>query len=168
MNELNHGWRTRLDRQAQKRVLERLAEDYPQDVVAYVLYEHIEIQDLDLNVAYLADHGLIEAEYTGPREMGNSLTRARLTHKGLDFLAEDGGLGAILGVMTVKLHEDTLKAIIESKVLASDLPEPEKKRFLDHLRELPGEATKHLVLKLLDAGMDNWHRALPLLQGALG
>jgi len=167
MNEAQ-GWRTKLDREAQRRLLERLADEYPEDVLANELYKCIEVQNLDANVAYLADHGLIEAEYLGPREMGNPLTRARLTHKGLDFLADDGGLGAILGVMTVKLHEDTLKQLIEAKVRDSDLPEPEKKRFLEQLRDLPGEATKHLVLKLLDAGLDNWHRALPLLQSAMG
>lgn len=98
---------------------------------------------------------MLTAAYRGAKWRGNPVLSARLTHKGFDFIQDGGGLGAILDVVTVKLHEDTLKAIIESKLLASDLPEPEKKRFLSQLRELAGEATKHLALKLLDAGMDN-------------
>lgn len=162
------GWRRRLDREAQRRLLERLAEEYPEDVSADFLYECIDPNLLAANVSYLEEHELLTAAYHGAKWRGNPVLSARLTHKGFDFIQDDGGLGAILDVVTVKLHEDTLKAIIESKVLASDLPEPEKTRFLNQLRELPGEATKHLVLKLLDAGMDNWHRALPLLQNALG
>lgn len=72
----------------------------------------------------------------------------------MDFLADDGGLSAILGVVTIKLHDDTIKALIEGRILQSDLPEPEKKRFLAQLRELPAETTKHLVLKLVDLGLD--------------
>lgn len=162
------GWRGRLDRISQRLILETLADEYPEAVSVKQLYGTIEAYKLTPNISYLEEHGLVRASYSGDKELGHSATVASITHKGLDFIQDDGGLGAILDVLTVKLHEDTLKAIIESKVLASDLPEPEKKRFLDQLRELPGEATKHLVLKLLDAGMDNWQRALPLLQGTLG
>ena len=81
----------------------------------------------------------------------------------MDFLADDGGLSAILGVVTIKLHDDTIKSLIESKILESDLPEPEKKRFLDHLRELPGEATKHLVLKLVDLGLEKAPTAIEVI-----
>jgi len=120
-----------------------------------LLYGSIEAYKLTPSISYLEEHGLVKASYSGDKESGSSATAASITYKGLDFIQDDGGLGAILGVVTVKLHEDTLKAIIESKVLASDLPEPEKRRFLNQLRELPGEATKHLALKLLDTGMDN-------------
>ncbi len=158
----------RLNREVQHIVLTRLAQDYPSAVVADFLYDGLSNPlDLAPNVAYLEEHGLAKATYQGPKAHGNPLLRAEITAKGLDFLADDGGLGAILGVVTIKLHDDTLKALIEQKVRGSDLPEPEKKRFLDQLRELPGEATKHLTLKLIDAGLDNWNKALPLLQGFL-
>ncbi|MDT3530257.1 hypothetical protein ROV86_19340 [Stenotrophomonas pavanii] len=145
-----------------------MADDYPEDVPADFLSERIDPNLLTANVSYLEEHELITAAHHGAKWRGISVLSARLTHKGFDSIQDDGGLGAILGVVTVTLREDTLKAIIESKVVASGLPEPEKKRFLSQLRELPGEATKHLVLKLLDAGMDNWNHALPLLQGMLG
>jgi hypothetical protein len=74
----------------------------------------------------------------------------------MDFLADDGGLSSILGVVTVKLHEDTLKQLIGQRITESDLPAPEKSKLLEQLKTLPGEAIKHLTLKLVDAGLANW------------
>src|SRR5882672_5223716 len=51
---------------------------------------------------------------------------ATITVKGLDFLQDDGGLGAILNVVTVRFEAETLRALIEAKVDASDEP-PEQK-----------------------------------------
>ncbi|HDS1550636.1 TPA: hypothetical protein QEK98_002890 [Stenotrophomonas maltophilia] len=162
------GWRGKLDRTSQRLILEALADEYPEAVSVKRLYGTIEAYKLTPNISYLEEHGLVKASYSGDKESGHSATVASITHKGLDFIQDDGGLGAILDVVTVKLHEETLKAIIESKVLASDLSESEKNRFVGQLRELPGEATKHLVLRLLDAGMDNWPKALSLLKAVLG
>lgn len=161
-------WQSKLDREAQRRLLERLAEDYPESVAADFLYQAIEPHKMAANVSYLQEHGLIEAAYFGPKEMGNAVQVARLTNRGLDFLLDDGGLGAILGVVTIRLHEDSIKELIAAQISASDLAQPDKQRYLDQLRELPAETTKHLVLKMVDAGLANWQKALPLLQSILG
>ena len=156
-----------LDREYQRQLLITLAQSYPRSVEAGILMGD-EFSKANVNISYLHEHGLVEAEWFGPVHRGNPLMQATITAKGMDFLADDGGLGAILGIVTIKLHDETLKSIIEAKVLSSDLPRPDKQRFLDQLRQLPGETTKHLVLKLVDAGLDNWQKALPLLQNMLG
>ncbi len=156
-----------LDRDYQRQLLITLAQTYPQSVDAGTLMAG-EFAKASVNIAYLHEHELLRGEWFGPAHRGNPLVQAKITAKGMDFLADDGGLGAILGVITIKLHDDQLKALIEAKVVSSDLPQPDKQRFLDQLRELPGETTKHLVLKLVDAGLDNWQKALPLLQNMLG
>src|SRR5690606_11320636 len=120
-----------------------------------------------VNLRYLEEHRLVEVQAYETLD-GTMLSSARITARGLDFLADDGGLGAILGVVTVRLHEDTLKELVAAKIRDSALDQPEKQRYLDQLRELPAETTKHLVLRLVDAGLDNWQRALPLLQSTLG
>ncbi|WNB79610.1 MULTISPECIES: hypothetical protein [unclassified Stenotrophomonas] len=97
-----------------------------------------------------------------------TLSFAKITAKGMDFLAGDGGLGAILGVVTIKLHEETLRHLIEAKVLESDLPQTQKQRLLDQLRQLPAETTKHLATQLVDAGLKNWPAAFLLLRNAVG
>lgn len=85
----------------------------------------------------------------------------------MDFLADDGGLSAILGVVTVKLHDETIRDLIAARIQDSNLPPEEKTGLLTQLRELRGESIKHLTLKLLDAGLDNASKALPLIQRAL-
>jgi len=88
----------------------------------------------------------------------------RITAAGMDFLADDGGVGAILGVVTVKIHEDTIKQLIEARIAGSDLPEEEKRPLLQAVRELPGEAIKHLTTRLLDLGLDNLPGAVSLIR----
>lgn len=156
-----------LDRAFQLHLLQVAAAGYPQPVA---LKDELASNEraTRVNVAYLEEHGLLKGSYPELHGRRAAPKGAMITAQGIDFLSNDGGLGAILGVVTVRLHEDTLKAIISSKVEQSDLPAAEKKKFLDQLKELPGETTKHLVLRLVDAGLDNWQKALPLLQNMLG
>lgn len=88
----------------------------------------------------------------------------KITARGMDFLADDGGLSAILGVVTVKLHEETLKELIGQKISESDLTAPEKSRLLDQLKSLPAKTGKHLTQKLVDAGLPNWPAALRAIE----
>ncbi|WP_054075008.1 MULTISPECIES: hypothetical protein [Comamonas] len=151
-----------LDRKLQRTLLQKLADQYPATVS--VQGWEAELPGSAVNLAYLHEHGLCEAKFSQAlSEKAPRAFSARATAKGMDFLADDGGLSAILGVVTIKLHDDTIKSLIESKILESDLPEPEKKRFLDQLRELPGEATKHLVLKLVDLGLEKAPTAIEVI-----
>lgn len=113
--------------------------------------------DTCANIIYLIEHGLIYSNYAAPE---SSLVLAhelplKITARGLDFLEQDGGLSAILGTVTVKLHADTIKAMLESRILSAELPPEDKKRFVDTLRELPGEALKTFTNKLVEMACDN-------------
>lgn len=157
----------KIDKDVCREILQKLEGAYPLSVRPYLIIDRGSEAQPIAELFYLRELGLIDFSHQSNGEdivVGPIKAKAR----GMDFMADDGGISAILGVVTVRLHEDTLKALIESKIRGSDLPEPEKKRFLDQLRELPGETTKHLVLKLLDAGLENWPKALPLLQNMLG
>jgi len=116
------------------------------------------------NMVYLDEHGLVESRITFGVDGHMALAFPRITAKGMDFLADDGGLSAILGVVTVKLHEDTLRELITQRIAESDLTPSDKRRLLDQLRELRGETIKHLTLKLVDAGLANWPAALHAIQ----
>lgn len=157
-----------LDRALQLEILTALAEAYP----GQVEHPHNTIGSdpgaTIKNIYYLAEHGLIRAKFSS--ELGATIQKpflASITNVGLDFLADDGGLGAILGVVTVKLHEDTLRQLIAAKIEASSLPEAEKRPLLQAVRELPGEAIKHLSEKLLDLGLDNLPGATSLIHTVL-
>ena len=132
-----------LDRSMQLKVLKHYADIYPGESYekwsAFGDHEHA----VAANLFYLQEHGLVKI-------------RGQLA-------SEDGGLSAILGVVTIKLHDDTIKALVEQRILASNLPEPEKKRLIDRLRDLSAETTKHLVLKLVDLGLEKSQDAIALI-----
>ncbi|KVF71052.1 hypothetical protein WS75_23045 [Burkholderia sp. FL-7-2-10-S1-D7] len=156
----------KLDREYQKEVLTALAEIYPSLGHAELVGDVSE-EARSANLYYLAEHGLITDSAKPNLDSSFHYQPARITKDGMDFLAEDGGLSAILGVVTIKLHEDTIKSLIESKIMESDLPAGDKPRFVDALRSLPADATKHLTMKLLDLALSHAPGALHAVQTAL-
>lgn len=148
-----------LDRTLQRTILQALADVYP----AAGDQAHCQIEKLANetsffgNLLYLEEHGLVKSgllqSHSGEFVLDSS--SLKVTAKGLDFLSDDGGLSAILGVVTIKLHDDTIKSLIEAKILDADLPQPDKRKYIDALRELPAESTKHLAMKLIDVGLEN-------------
>ena len=102
-----------LDRAFQLHLLQIAAAGYPQRVP---LRDELASNEkaTRVNVAYLEEHGLLKGHYPGGHGRRVAPTGALITAQGIDFLSNDGGLGAILGVVTVRLHEETLKALIAS------------------------------------------------------
>jgi len=120
------------------------------------------------NLNYLEGHGLIkcridrylsDAFEVSPELMG-------ITCKGIDFVRNDGGLGAILNVVNVRLHSDTINKL-ESFISASSAPEEDKASLISVLRKLPEDAIKHLNLKLLDVGLSRLPDAFHAIQTTL-
>jgi hypothetical protein len=151
-----------IDRALQNQILERLSNSYPmpEDMQKWTAEE----PKLTANLHYLHEYRLIDGVVTQSFGGGKAFINARITAAGLDFLAADGGLSAILGVVTIKLHEDTLLRLIEAKVMASNMSPADKATFMDSIRALPGESIKHLTEKLIDAGLENWQVAFDAIQ----
>ncbi len=151
-----------MDRGRQLRILELLANGYPDFVDVRRLWE--EDNSVARELIYMAEHRLIEVRR--PRSISETMpvAEAKLTARGVDFLQDDGGLSAILGVVTIKIHDETLKQLIAARIEQSELPQPEKQRFLARLRSLPADATRHLVLKLVEKGLDHAPDAVRLLE----
>lgn len=150
-----------ISRSLQGEILHRLADIYPDDLDVQEWQETE--PDLRANLYYLLEHDLISGIDSGALD-GNTIVFAKITATGLDFLADDGGLTAILGVVTVKLHDETIRELIAARIQDSDLSPEHKTGLLDQLRELRGESIKHLTMKLLDVGLENAHKAVPLIQ----
>lgn len=162
-----------LDRAHQREILEALAHLFPEgsyDIDALLNRPGTTERQTLVNVQYLAEHGLVSSGYKRRGTISDdgfmAMGETCITATGLDLLADDGGMGAVLGVVTIKIHDDTLRQLIERKVLDSDLPPPDKQRLLGQLRELPSEAIKHLALKLLDKGLENGPQAIAWLESA--
>ncbi|PNY71513.1 hypothetical protein C1750_14800 [Stenotrophomonas pavanii] len=122
------------------------------------------IDDAVPEIQHLKAHGLLDVHLARLLNGEFAIGPAVITAAGLDYLAEDGGLTRELGVVTIKLHEHQLHQLIELQIHRSELPQTQKQRLLDQLRQLPAETTKHLAMQLVDAGLKNWPLALPLLQ----
>lgn len=155
----------KLDRSFQLELLNKLANYYPHAHVGRWQELHDDEATVKVNLFYLQEHQLLTAEALIQPGFGGAFSyrSSKITHRGLDFLASDGGLAAILGVQVVKLHDDTIRELVTQRILQSDLPQPEKRKLLDALRELPGESIKHLTMKLIDAGLDKAPDALQWL-----
>lgn len=153
-----------IDRALQRSMLEKLAAAFPEQVNAEDLCADTEVGTR--NLLYLEGHGLVR-NTTSRTTGGIYVAASEITHLGIDFLQDDGGLSAILGTVTVKLHADTLRELLEARITAADLPPAEKKRLIDHLRALPAEALKHVTKRLIDLALERMPDAVPLLQRLL-
>lgn len=156
----------KLDRGLQKELLTKLADAYPghaQLATTYTQEPEAEAKYI-ANMLYLEAHGLVNAGLK--RNLSGQYTSMppSITARGLDFLADDGGLSAILGTVTIKIHDDTIRDLITMKIAASDIPEEEKGPLVESIKELPGEAVKHVAMSLIDAGLENLRAALPAIR----
>ena len=131
-----------LDRQYQNELLNFLLQDYPEYEHAHEHCKKLYINDCPKyigNVDYLQQHGLLRDGVLlshgvdGTTSVG-VIPFPKITEKGIDFVAQDGGLSAILNVQTVKIHPDTIKALVEARLLSSSL-DPQQKNFLGRSTE---------------------------------
>lgn len=166
-----------LNREIQLELLQKMASTYP------AAYDFLpELKELDdngknaiyANLFYLQSHKLLEPNsihlsigFGAPNNNHFTLNYTRLTEKGADFLADDGGLSAILGVVTVKFEADQLKQLLETKIMAAELPPADKHKLIDGLRSLSGESIKHLTMKIVDMGWDNLGGLVRIIQSSL-
>ena len=130
-----------LDRALQRQILELLREHYPRGAIP--------VRDLELgeeraaaNLRYLEEHGLCESGVTSGVDGYLAFGSSTITAAGLDFLEDDGGLSAILSVVTVKLHADTIRSLIDAKIETSSMPTEEKSKLRKILANLSESGLK--------------------------
>lgn len=150
-----------LDRNLQHEFLSELYKVYP-DSITYEYYINaaiaqttgvIEAEEDALfvlkqsaNLQYLAEHGLVVFD---DKTFISAIVK--ITAKGIDFLMDDGGLSAILGVVTVKLHSDTIQALLNTKIDQADIPPEEKSKLKVILSKMGDVALAKLTEKAIDA-----------------
>ena len=157
----------KLDRSLQLRMLKTLSEVYPDSLRNLSVIEEVDVPTLTANLWYLTEHRLAETEWHRMLNGPPGPTSARITAAGLDFLADDGGLSAILGVVTVRLHEETIKALLVDQVQKSTSPVTVKTKLIEQIKSLPAEATKALTLEAIKAGLANVPHFIDWLQTTL-
>jgi len=159
----------KLDRDIQRKILETLADSYPE---ASDLQTH-HLMGLDreatrFHLHYLEEHGLVKCAWSVAISMPTICVRVAITAKGLDFLSDDGGLSAILGVVTVRLDATQWAELLACKVEAlPNVSHDERSEIAKALRNLPAKAIEKVSSKLLDWAVDHAGDALPLLRTLL-
>lgn len=151
----------KLDRALQLDLLKRLSDVYPRTISVQSWLN--ESDNVNPNLHYLLAHGLITGAASNDMSGAKEFVVAEITAAGLDFLADDGGLSAILGVMTVKLHEDTIRQLLIDRVEASNFDQEERSSLVAMIRSLPAKALGTLTEKLLEKGADQMLDGAPKL-----
>lgn len=156
-----------LDRALQRRLLEQISKAYP----AFVRPEELGYEQSDpawvQNLSYLEEHGLVKNRGVQPTDGPPCIVLSKITAGGNDFLAEDGGLSAVLNVVTVRFEAETLKALLAQKVDASSLPIEEKSRIKEMLQKAGEEGLKKATTLLIEAAVKHAPDISRLVQSAL-
>jgi hypothetical protein len=126
----------------------------------------MEFNELNKGAHYLQEHGLanfrgiieshdpvIHIDLVGG-DVENQLSGS-ITVKGYDYMEQDGGLTSELNIQVIRLHADTIRDLIEAKILNNeDISTEKKSKLLTSLRDMPEEAMRQLTQKLIGYGLD--------------
>lgn len=157
------------DEEAQRAALQILAAQHPSWTEASDFKHEQEDPQFVALMAYLEQHGLAEVKWVEMHSLSHPVfLLGRITAKGLDFLRPDGGLTAKLGVVTVRLDEATLRALIAQRIDEADLPPEKKEGLRKWLRDASKEALSEATKRLVGAALDHLPDALQLLRTQLG
>jgi hypothetical protein len=143
-----------LDRAVQRQILELLRDHYPRGTFPVRKLE-LDMAQAATNLLYLEEHGLCKSGVKIGGRGDFAFSESTITAGGLDFLEDDGGLSAILGVVTVKLHADTIRDMIAAKIESSSMPAEEKSKLRKVLSNLSEAALKAATTDLVKSGLDH-------------
>lgn len=118
------------------------------------------------NAIYLMQHNLL----AGPMfAEGDELHYQffSITVEGVDFMQDDGGISAIKRTTTVKLHAETLRALLLQQVDKCAANDDEKSIIKKAIESAPEEVVRGTIGKLLDAAIDNAPAAMALLSALI-
>ena len=144
-----------LDRELQYKILLELKSSYPQlgdfsdELMSHPMFEQ--------NLYYLTERGLIEhckinATFAGKYNRSFSVG-FKITVVGLDFLEEDGGIGAILNTITVKFDAKNLRDLMTEGILLSSLPQDKKTLLRKAVGRASESALREIVTSLVKKGI---------------
>ncbi|MGG8032536.1 hypothetical protein PGO28_02125 [Klebsiella aerogenes] len=149
----------KFDRNIQRELLQHLCDIYPDSADSSFSGKFTEkfgsINIFTANLLYLAGHGLIEVRLSneiGRRFPSTVDSFTKITSKGIDFIRDDGGLGAILNVQTIKFHRDAV-VVLEDLIAISNMSDEQKEKARSTLGEMSTEALKAMVQAAATAGL---------------
>lgn len=154
-----------IDRSVQLNVLNELEKHFPDGFSIPRLMaaiRNVEKDTLFRNLMYLVGHGLVKESIETKQGYDSSdvveFLIYTITSEGLDFLAGDGGVSAILNTVTVKIHDETIRALLLARVDREVAEGPSKHALrkavetisVASLKEIGTEAVKHGIANIPD------------------
>jgi hypothetical protein len=144
--------RNLIDLDFQRQLLLEMRSVYPRGIVPKKPTEE-ERERIAANLCYLDGHGLCVSGVVVGADGHIHFNGSQITQAGIDFLDAKGGLTAILDVVVVKMHEDTIRALLAAKVDETAMPAEEKSAIRKHLATLPEAALRSAMTDLVQTGL---------------
>jgi hypothetical protein len=150
----------------QRDLLMLLRDVYPERLHEIPQIPEVSWESMCANLKYLEAHDLCESGLHEQGDGGFVWGGPSLTAKGLDYLEDDGGLSAILNVVTVKLHADTIRALLDAQIDASPIAPEEKSALKRLVSGLSQTALQAATTELVKTGLQHipnvvtWLRAI--------
>lgn len=153
----------------QIRLLQELRAIYPGRGNTESQQEWITPEQMAFQLRYLEQHGFVEVKWTRYMSDGADVPNsAAITASGIDFISSDGGLTAVKNVVTVRLHEDTIRDLLIQKVQQASGDETAKGKLIKELRSLPAESLRAVYKRALETGLDKMPDIIQQAQTWLG
>lgn len=155
-----------------RRILSALNERYPAFMPGFNLISalsDIEKKTVIQEVSHLKELGLVDAmiHISSDGAFNTTLAKANITAKGRDYLKESGGLTAELNVVTVRLHADSIRDLINAQIEKSDLEAAAKSKLKEAVRNLPAHGLQEAVTWFVQQGLARSPDAIQWLQTLL-
>lgn len=156
----------KVDRALQLKYLEQLAEAYPETVNVQNWSDDKAVRSS--NLLYLEEHHLVVNSTSKGLSFGPEVIMSKITARGIDFLRDDGGLTAVLGVVTVRLEAESIRALIADRLDAEDVQPEQRSRLKKALETMSTEALKTATKRLVEEALLRAPNAIQLLNTWLG
>jgi len=157
-----------INRALQRDLLLLMRDKYPGTLIEEPQVPDISSDYLKANLWYLQEHGLCDSGLVKYGDGGFAWSGATINERGLDFLEDDGGLSAILNVITIKIHADTLRDILNAQLDAAPGTKEEKSAIKQSLASLPDAALKAGTSDLVQAALQHIPNAVELVRAIFG
>lgn len=146
------------------RILNQIAQNFPTETPVSDLEDQYGREQITTAFRHLCYLGLVDAHLVQSMEGEYYIGDAKLAPKGISHFGFDSGLGADVNSVVIKIHEDTIKKLIELKILEADLEPNLKKAFLQELATAPVAAIKDMALHLMKKGLENPQHLIELFR----
>lgn len=156
-----------INRAVQKEILEAAGSTYPDPAPFDLMREIAPGNVLKVNAKYLEEHGFLQVMWRNTGDPDVPFGPTKIKAAGIDFLADDGGITAIKGTLTVRLHEDSIRALLIQQITESAEDDTVKGKLIEQLKNLPSQAVAQLAEKAIDAGVKAMPNAAHWVQSVL-